>query len=99
MLPRRRAARDFLRAPVLRCSAPRLTALSIVVGLHSLLLTTLDRALQPAEECLDLGRVTTILQALPLSAQDSLLLRVDVGHSGAVAEKNRGLITADAAVL
>ena len=29
--PRRtRAARDFLRAPVLRCSAPRLTALSIV---------------------------------------------------------------------
>ena len=27
---RTRAARDFLRAPVLRCSAPRLTALSIV---------------------------------------------------------------------
>ena len=26
-----RAARDFLRAPVLRCSAPRLTALSIVL--------------------------------------------------------------------
>ena len=81
LTPRRtRAARDFLRAPALRCRAPRLTALSIactssrcsvsawraVAGGHG--------RLEAAEVRLDLRRVAAVLESLALGAQDPLLL-------------------------
>ena len=83
---RTRAARAFLRAPVLRCSAPRLTALSIVdvsfansaVGGRVVALG--DGRLEAAEVGADRRRVAAILEALALGAQDALLLGMNVGH-------------------
>ena len=78
--PRERAARDFWWAPVLRCSAPRLTALSIVltssrcVGLRLGVIACVDVRLQAAEVGLDRRGVAAVLQALALGAQDPLLL-------------------------
>ncbi len=80
-----RAARDFLRAPVFRCSAPRLTALSIVLtssrcAVSAAPVAARDDRLQAAEVRLDRRRVAPVLQTLALGAQDPLLLGVDVGH-------------------
>ena len=77
---RTRAARDFLCAPVLRCSAPRLTALSIVltssrcVGVGGCVVAALHERLEAAEVGLDRRGVVAVLQALALGAQDPLLL-------------------------
>ena len=76
----RRAARDFLRAPVLRCRAPRLTALSIVFTSVRCSASAVvgvaggDRGLEATEVGLDRRRVAAVLQALALGPQDALLL-------------------------
>ena len=71
------AARDFLRAPVFRCSAPRLTALSIVrtsCGARSWRSRRRrrDGGLEAAEVRLDRRRVAAVLEPLTLGAQDAL---------------------------
>ncbi len=77
---RRRAARLFLRAPVLRCRAPRLTALSIVLREDSVLergllvVAVRDGRLQAAEVGLDRRGVAPVLEPLSLGAEDPLLL-------------------------
>ncbi len=77
---RARAARLFLRAPVLRCSAPRLTAVSmrltsprcsVSAACSSPLCTAASRR---RKQRLDRRGVATVLQALALGAQDALLL-------------------------
>ena len=89
------AARDFLRAPVLRCSAPRLTALSIVADqlavrrLGGVAVAALRRRLEAAEVGLDRGGVAAVLEPLALGAQDPLLLGVDVGHGSDRAARAR----------
>ena len=79
--PRRtRVARDFLRAPVLRCSAPRLTALSIVLtsvvmlGVGERVVLGGDGGLEATEVRPDRRGVVAVLEALALGAQDPLLL-------------------------
>ena len=83
-----RAARDFLRAPVLRCSAPRLTALSIVAtssrcSARRSPVAALDGRLEATEVGLDRRGVAAVLEPLALGAQDALLLRMNVGHDEA----------------
>ena len=73
-LRRRRSARDFLRAPVLACSAPRLTALSISdTSLRCSVAICVVVAcghggLEAPEVRLDLRRVVAVLEALALRA-------------------------------
>ena len=72
---RTRAARAFLRAPVLRCSAPRLTPLSMTsyeravlrVGIR--VVTAGDSGLQATEVRLDRRGVAAVLEPLTLGAQ------------------------------
>ena len=75
-----RAARAFLRAPLLRCSAPDFTALSIreheravlLVGARGVALA--DGGLEPAEPGLDLRRAAPVLEPLALRPVDPLFL-------------------------
>ena len=75
-----RAARDFLRAPLLRCSAPDLTALSIrEIEAAELLVDCVGvalggRGLEPAEPGLDLRGAAAVLEALALRPVDPLFL-------------------------
>ena len=75
-----RAARAFLRAPLLRCSAPALTALSMretrlrysssaCVGV-----AVADGCLEAAEPRLHLGCAAAILEPLALRPVDPLFL-------------------------
>ena len=90
-----RAARDFLRAPVLRCSAPVLIALSIGetsvrCSVGDLLGVALgDGRLEAAEVGLDRRGVAAILEPLALGAEDPLLLGGDVGHGKRAAVEDR----------
>ena len=86
-----RAARAFLRAPVLRCRAPRLTALSMVRAARGARRRPPRRrppataASRRRKYVLILRRVAAVLHALALRAQDPLLLRVNVGHRQRIA--------------
>ena len=75
-----RAARDFLRAPLLRCSAPDFTALSIretrLRNSSSARVASplADRVLEAAEPGLDLGGAAAVLEPLALRPMDPLFL-------------------------
>ena len=75
-----RAARDFLRAPLLRCSAPDFTALSMretsVRNSSSARVASplADRRFQPAEPGLDLRGAAPILETLALRPMNPLFL-------------------------
>ena len=75
-----RAARDFLRAALLRCSAPDFAALSIretrLRNSSSAFVASpsLDRRFQAAEPGLHLGSTAPILEALALRPMNPLFL-------------------------
>ena len=75
-----------MRAPLLRCSAPRFTARSIArdqlrgAPLGEVGVAGIHRVLETAELGLDRRRVAAILEPLTLRPLDALFLRGDVGH-------------------